>query len=149
MTTITDKPWLPLAARALAAQRRGDRQVAARLVERIAAEHDALVPAMVAWIDTLLVDGFGVTEFTPQGAGVIFGDVDSDEFAFADGSQPPEVVWGGRLFAARAAGDEEAFNALIVAATSGDATPATWAAHVLRLLDCCALTLNDVKGETA
>lgn len=101
---------------------------------------------MVAWIDTLLVHGFGVTEFNENGAAVVFGAAGDDRYRFADGSQPPEVVWSGRMFAARAAGDEAMWGALLDAVTGEDATDASWTRHVLTLLSCAALTFNAVTA---
>jgi hypothetical protein len=145
-STEPARPWRDLAHRAFRASMRGDDEVAAKLVERIHAEHDAVIPAMVVWLDTLLVDGFGETEFGP--AGVVFGRSE-EPLRFADGTQPPEVVWSGRLFAARAAGDEETFNALIAAVTGPDSTEEIWGTHVLWLLHCAATTYRTVTEEPA
>lgn len=142
----TEHPWLPLATRAFAASIRGDDRVAVRLTERIATEHgpDAILGALIAWLDTLLIEGFGQESFATGGAGfyMVNGDGQSET---VDGSQPAEAVWAGRLMAARAAGDKAQFEALIAAATGDGTTPASWARHVHTVLECCSLTYQYVK----
>lgn len=154
MTAVSTYPWIPLARRAFDAARRQDNLVAAKLVERIAAEHgpEAIVGAITGWLDTLLSHAYGVDAFVPA-AGVMFSGVDATDLSArgdyrpADGSQRPEVVWSGRMMAARAAGDRETWCALIMAVTEGpDATNEGWARHVLCLLDCAALSYNVVLG---
>lgn len=144
--TQPDYPWLPLSARAFAAAMRGDDRVAVRLIERIVGEHgpDAILGAMISWLDTLLIEGFGQENFQTGGVGFYMVN-DADEPETVDGTQPPEAVWAGRLMAARAAGDKDQFDALIKAATGDGATPASWARHVHYTLTCCALTYRYVK----
>lgn len=142
----TEHPWLPLATRAFAASMRGDDRVAVRLIERIATEHgpDAILGALIAWLDTLLVEGFGQETFQTGGVGFYLVN-DNHEHETVDGTQPAEAVWAGRLMAARAAGDQAQFEALIAAATGEGTTPASWARHVHTTLQCCTLTYQYVK----
>ena len=142
-------PWLPLATRAFAASMRGDDRVAIRLTERIATEHgpDAVIGAIIAWLDTLLIEGFGHGNFQTGGVGFYLVNDDGDPET-VDGSQPSEAVWAGRLMAARAAGDQATFDALIAAVTGDGVTPASWARHVHTVLECCTLTYQYVKETT-
>lgn len=141
-----DEPaWLPLARQAFAAAVALDPEAARVLVERIDQEHDAIVEAMLAWIDILLTDGYGVTEFRP--VGLTFHDERTGSAIQADGTVPPRVVWAGRLVAARAAGDRDTCDALLISATSGD--DEMWSAHVATLLETCAATYRRQMTEAS
>jgi hypothetical protein len=106
---------LKLAAASLTSARAGDWDRATRLTERIYDECGSagVLLALRGWVDTLIVH-MGHVPGTP--IAIAFQDTESGAITTADDPDVrPEVVWAGRLIAARAALDEETWDALLLA----------------------------------
>lgn len=70
-----------------------------------------------------------------------FRRVDGDQrVTDADGVPRPEVAWAGRMLAARAAGDEDAWRALLTSVPDAE-----FGRHVGALLEMCALVTASAK----
>lgn len=99
--------------------------------------------ALVAWCDTLIVRQQQVTGHKdgdlarPAWLNATTGDV-----AFNADDVPPPVRWAGRLIAARAAMDHDAWDALVVSIP--DTPPMAVTEHVSALLSSVAMTLNSL-----
>jgi hypothetical protein len=149
----SDAAWAPLADRAFAAYLRGDETIAANLILRIVTEYgqECIIGAISNWLDTVIVRGFGVTEFQPS-AGIKFAGIEPDgsveSLRYADGSQSREVVWAGRMLVARITGDRDLWEALIRSVLDDpDLTDAGWGEYVHVTLDCCALTFKRLQSQ--
>ncbi|WP_433233896.1 hypothetical protein [Actinomadura nitritigenes] len=137
--SAADRRTLHLAKVALIAEMGGARAVAVKALERIDAEcgEGAIDLAMCSWIDTL-----AALIGMPRGRPIQLAFVDSDRpdavMTGAEVVDRPEVVWAGRLSAARIAGDTDTYGALIETLPED---PAEVGKHVGAVLEGCALTL--------
>lgn len=93
-----------------------------------------------AWCDTL-VDAYRQATGTQADAPVrpVWVDPETSQVATDAAGVPPEVRWAGRVIAARAALDCDAYGALLLSIPDDDAA---CGAHVLTLLDSVAQTLR-------
>ncbi|MCP2339227.1 hypothetical protein [Actinomadura rupiterrae] len=128
-----------LAAETLIAAIEYDTGRARAATERLVTEHGAagVVTAMLSWADTLL-EAMGLPP--GQQVALVFRDADSGHIGFA--GEPrwrPEVVWAGRMLAARAARDLEQWNALAAAIPDGET-----GRYVSAVLEAVVLTLRRI-----
>ncbi|WP_433225448.1 hypothetical protein [Actinomadura formosensis] len=132
-----------LASAAMVAYMGDAEDTAVKAVQRIGDEcgPEGVELAMRGWIDTM-ADRLGIK---PGGRAVaikfqgLADDGEPDASAvFADAVERPEVVWAGRLMAARVAMDQDTYLALLDALPDD---PAEVGAHVGAVLEMCSLTM--------
>jgi len=133
-----------LATDALNAAIRDDSRRAGLAIKAISDEAggEGLAYAVTAWCDTLILHYRRVTG-TPDNAPVRPGwhHADTGERTTDPGDVPAEARWAGRVIAARAALDHDAYRALL------DSLPEDGAAvgdHVAMLLSVTGLTLRSL-----
>ena len=116
-----------------------DWTLATRTVQRISDECGSagVARAILGWSDTLIARTPGLHGNAVR---LAFMNADSGEVGGAD-DVPEEVRWAGRVLAARAADDEDAWNALMDALPDD---PAATGRHVARLLHLVALNLRNL-----
>jgi len=130
---------LQLAKDALAAAIREDwPQVASKLQDIAEFGPRGLERAMLGFCDTAIARS-GVRPGQPMRIRFRRGDGDQ-RVTDADGVPRPEVAWAGRMLAARAAGDEDAWRALLTSVPDAE-----FGRHVGALLEMCALVTASAK----
>jgi hypothetical protein len=132
-----------LASAAMTAYMGGAEETAEKAIQRIGDEcgADGVELALRAWIDTM-AGRLGV----PPGAHAVaikFRGIDDDgepdaSAVDADAVERPEVVWAGRLMAARVAMDQDTYIALLEALPDD---PSEVGRHVAAVLEMCSLTM--------
>lgn len=142
----TDQLTLSLAKAALIAYVGDSHETAIKAVRRIHDEcgPDALDLAMCAWADWMR-QALGISAdhgrpVTLEFAGADASGAPATPITGADAVTRPEVVWAGRLIAARIAKDVETYWALIAALPEDD--PAAVGRHVAAVLEVSALTMR-------
>lgn len=112
---------------------------------------DGIMFAIVAWCDTLIVRQQQVTG-QKEGDFVrpAWLNTDTGDIALNADDVPPPIRWAGRLVAARAAMDHDAWDALVKSIPD---TPMATTEHVSALLTSVAMTLNSLsqieRGDAA
>jgi len=104
-------PWLRQAGAAFQCGMVGEYEEASRLLRAMQQEHGAetVAGAIIAWIDAALTFQ-GINDY---GGTVALHFINMDGDGDGADNAPKEMVWAGRLFAARMADDREMFDAVI------------------------------------
>lgn len=132
-----------LASAAMTAYMGGAWKTAEKAVQRIGDEcgPDGVELAMRGWIDTMA--GRLGYRHGPQAVAITFRGLDDGgpggDAVSADAVERREVVWAGRLMAARVAMDQDTYVALLNALPHD---PAVVGAHVAAVLEMCSLTMR-------
>lgn len=131
---------IKLATAALHAGMRGDWQAATRATQDINDRHggDALLVAMLAWVDTFVVHRTGGS-VSDKPVALAFQNAETGEIGSAADVRP-EVRWAGQMIAARVADDKATWDALLATVPTD---PKVVGAHVGALLEAVALGLRE------
>lgn len=140
-----DQRTLSLAKTALVAFIGDAHETARKAVQRI---NDEIGPAaldlmMCAWSDWMAAALRLPRDGRPVELRFLGADANGDpatSITGADAVTRPEVVWAGRLIAARVAMDADTYGALIGALPEDD--PSAVGRHIAAVLEICALTMR-------
>lgn len=138
-----DRPYnhpvvVKLASRALMAAQRGDLELAADYVRSATLRH-GLLTCVVGWCDTFINIAYPQHKRGEPMRLAWIADDGTDVINWDVGAVRPTVAWAGRVIAARAAMDQEQFNALMAMPAEG----AELGAHIVELLSMVAIGLNN------
>lgn len=140
---------LNLANQAVRAAMREDWDLASSAMQLISDEtggHGTLL-ALVAWCDWLIISQNRSRgqpdDATAELARPVWLNPQTGRIVMDAGGVPPAVAWAGQLVAARAAMDQDAFNALLSAMPADGATRGKYAGA---LLEACAIGMRAMQG---
>lgn len=139
---------LRLAGNALRAAYADNLPLANTIIERIDAECgvEGVTLAILGWSDTLIKR---TPHLTGKPVRLAFMNADSGRVDENADDVPQEVRWAGRLIAARAADDEQTWNALIDALPRDEAAVGRHVGHLLQMVALNLRHLDQAKKRGA